>query len=148
MSKAEAFRENESFQAEWRLKFRAKYELENFIDKNKASTNIFIIGENDHTEFLYKKIYYFNELKVVGYCDFLASTSPPSVSNVFDLKDFEFALSEIVDIIFVSSHEYQLEIIKKLESLGIEKSKIFVIYDTAADDLTKHAGYLPDYNEL
>jgi len=142
------FQKNESYQANWHLKYSAKYELEKFIDvEKKIHSKILLFGTQTHTKFLYEKIYDFPVLNILGFID-IKKSSKNLFKDKFKKLDFKNLKTIKFDKILITSHEYQFVIFNILKEKGISEDKIITIYDEASDSLERHIEYLPKYNNI
>jgi hypothetical protein len=143
------FLKEEELIAQWHLKYRAKYELEKFIDTQKNNSGgIVIYGTKKHTKILYERIYDFPLLRVVGFIEYPGHKHEDVEFSVFKEIKEEDLSSTAYDWIIVSSHEYQFDILDRLDILQAPQNKRVILYDNAADSLIKHLDYLPVYNPV
>ncbi len=143
------FQDKENIQANWHLKYSAKYELEKFIEKeSKTKSKILLFGTQSHTKFLYEKIYDFPNLNIVGYIEYKENKSNNILNNKFKIIKKNKINMIKWDKILITSHEYFFSIKTFLINLGISENKIIQIYDEASDSLERHISYLPKYNKI
>lgn len=143
------FQNKENIQANWHLKYSAKYELEKFIEKETMiNSKILLFGTQSHTKFLYEKIYDFPNLNIVGFVEYNAKKSNNILKNKFKIIKTHRINKIKWDKILITSHEYLFSIRSILIDLGIKESKIIQIYDEASDSLERHINYLPQYNKI
>ena len=143
----QGFLAEEEKQAEWRLKYRAKYLLENFLDEQKQRQDrLVLMGTRRHTNVLCRKLYDFHAASWLGLvcCDTKFADDATSLVSEIDLDTLSDPSR--FEKVVVSTHEYQTEVLEQLKQLGVPDDKVLVLYDNAADCLTRSLAYLPDYN--
>ena len=133
--KAYLARENEK--ANWYIKYAAEYELEKFISQaSRNKTRLLIAGTDGHTQALYEYGPGFNQLsvsEVVAYPEAAGETGTwPSAYTPMAPKQIDW--SE-VDEVFISTHEYQDEVVRWIQEFVPEGISIRTLYDTAMDSL-------------
>ena len=144
-----SFIETEELLAVWHLKYRAKYELEKFIDQQvRVPERIVIVGCSEHTRVLYERIYDFPRLRVEAFVPFQKSQPGEVFKDIYPVVTLDEIRTGDYDKVLVSSHEFQFEIIDWLDKTGVPEWKRVILYDTAGDTLEKHLKYLPVYNPL
>ena len=145
----EIFLKEEYVQSEWHYKYRAKYEIEKFLDNQKKSMDrVLIIGEINHTKVLYERLHDFPSLNVIGFSNYDSENSIDPLSKIYVSYNLTDLNQKDWDIIFISSHEKQEKIYLELKAKGIPDAKIFVPYDNAGDTLENRLAYLPIYNPV
>lgn len=124
--------------AEWYRDYRAKYEMEKamMIWENQKS-RVLIVGTRLHTKCLYLYIPEFPSVNVVS---FVPIDGEMGEKGNFDGVYPEHTLAGVdwnqVDVVLVSSHEYQRKIQEFLHAHPkANKKQIVVLYDSACDSL-------------
>lgn len=121
--------------ADWHREYRSKYELEQAMRRWKAEkTRLLIVGTRTHTRCLYLYIPEFPELNVYA---FVPLDDYPGEHGEFNVYP-ELALEKVpwneIDVVLISTHEYQAEAITRVQRVAPHKP-ITAIYDEAGDSL-------------
>ena len=125
--------EESNKEAEWYVKFKCKFELEQkaleWIEKKKK---ILIVGTKDHTAILAKHINVFASVDVVGFSHYKKCYDQKKTSKVpYKTMKIENVTGNDFDEILISSFEYNFEIEQYLKELNIKKP-YYSIYDNTS----------------
>ena len=132
----DAYLAEENLIAEWHRPYRAKYELEGALSRwlETAATAV-IVGTRAHTQCLYQHIAGFPRLAVAA---FVAFDDLPGEAGELDIFP-ETVLAGVdwtgVDVVLVSTHEYQDVAVHRLQAVVPAGVEVFTLYDGAGDSL-------------
>ena len=144
----DTFLKEEEMQAMWYLKYRAKYELERFVDsKRENGEKVIIVGSASHTKKLFERIYEFPTLNVKKFIPFKPE-GLLGLETVYNIGSLAEVIEDGSETILISCHEYAFVIKKELIKMGVAEDRIFTPYDSACDSLEIHLDYLPVYNPI
>jgi carbamoyltransferase len=127
------FIEESNKEAEWYVKYKCKFELEQkaleWIEKKKK---VLIVGTKDHTAILAKYINLFASVDVVGFSHYKKCYDQKKTSKVpYKTMKIENVTGNDFDEILISSFEYNFEIEQYLKELNIKKP-FYSIYDNTS----------------
>lgn len=130
----DAYIARENITAEWYLENAPLYELEKrVLNWRENGARVLIWGTPGHTQVLFEYVPDFARLNVVG-C--VAGWTGPGERGIWpgDWPVLERSAVDwnAVDLVLVSSHEYQTECVS---TLGLVSKPVHALYDTAMDSL-------------
>jgi len=132
-----AYLREENIVADWHRLYSPKYELEKAMAEwRRDGRSVLIVGTRAHTKVLYLYIPEFPSVAVRAYvpCDDL-----PGEATGFSGVYAELALAEVpwdeVDVVLISSHEYQRELTRRVRDSAPAEVAVLEIYDDACDSL-------------
>ena len=133
--------------SEWYTKYKCKYELEKkVLQWLEEDAKILIVGTREHTAILPKVINGFNLLHIVGFAAYGDGKEFPERDEQPKLPYREYAWDNLrqlpCDVILISSHEFNFEILEELEKQQSGK-QIYPIYDSTSRSFLDTLEVLP-----
>ncbi len=127
--------EEENKIAAWYRDYRAKYELEKaMLSWAERPTRVLIAGTRQHTRCLYMYIPDFPQVTVAGFVPFDHLRGEQEPFSVYPELDLSAVKWDEVDVVLISSHEYQDAISTAVRAANA-RVPLVQIYDDACDSL-------------
>ncbi len=122
--------------AEWHRNYRSKYELECKLDEWCARrARVLIVGTRGHTGCLHRHIDRFKELRVHRFVPLDEHPGEPGSLRVYPETALEHVDWSEVDVVLISTHEYQDPAASCVKAVAPPGVPIVTIYDDAGDSL-------------
>jgi carbamoyltransferase len=132
----DAWLKEENKIAEWHREYRAKYELEQRLAAWKAGlARVVIVGTRGHTRCLYEYVEAFAGLEVAAFIPLDDQPGEPGDLRVYREATLDTVDWSAVDAVLISTHEYQLLALERLEGRVREGADVLALYDDAGDSL-------------
>jgi carbamoyltransferase len=122
--------------AEWHREYRAKYELEQRLTAWKTKrARVVIVGTRGHTRCLYEYVDGFVSLDVAAFVPLDDQPGERGELDVYREASLDAIDWSAVDAVLVSTHEYQVLALARLERLVRPGTDVLAMYDDAGDSL-------------
>ena len=122
--------------AEWHRSYRSKYELEVHIDRwCRNEANVLIVGTRGHTRCLYRHFDRFADLRVDAFVPLDDLPGEGAELRLYREKALEEVDWRDVDVVLISSHEYQHLAATRVRNAAPATTPIVTMYDDAGDSL-------------
>jgi carbamoyltransferase len=122
--------------AEWHRNYRSKYELEVCLDHwCRDDAKVLVVGTRGHTRCLYRHFDRFADLCVAAFVPLDDLPGERAELRLYREKVLEEVDWRDVDVVLISSHEYQHLAATRVRNAAPAATPIFTMYDDAGDSL-------------